>query len=113
MKHTVIAALLATAALFPLAGQAAKHATAAQAGAQASAPVAPLVEAQVKRINKAGGKLTLAHGPIPNLGMGGMTMVFKLKEPAWIDQVKEGDRIRFVAAEVKGELTVMHLEPAR
>ncbi len=113
MKHAVIAVLVAVATLLPLAGQAAKHVAAVHAGAQASATAGPLVEAQVKKVSKASGKVTLSHGPIPNLGMGGMTMAFKLKDPAWIDQFKEGDRIRFVADEVKGDLTVMSFELVR
>ena len=111
MKQLMFAAFLALAATVSPAGSAASHAGGAPAAAAAASQ--PLVDAQVKRINKSSGKLTLAHGPIPNLGMGAMTMVFKLKEPAWIDQVKEGDRIRIAVAEVKGELTVTQLEPAR
>ena len=38
------------------------------------------------------GKLTIKHGPLENLGMDAMTMVFKVKDPAMLSQVKVGDR---------------------
>ncbi|MBF3541961.1 copper-binding protein, partial [Burkholderia pseudomallei] len=45
-----------------------------------------------------------------NLGMGAMTMVFKVKDPAMLSQVKAGDTIDFVADEVDGALTVVKLQ---
>jgi Cu/Ag efflux protein CusF len=43
--------------------------------------------------------------------MGKMTMTFRLQSVALIDGIKEGSRIRFVAENVKGELTVVALQP--
>ena len=37
-----------------------------------------LAEGLVKKIDKAQGKLTLKHGPLANLKMPGMTMVFRV-----------------------------------
>lgn len=39
-----------------------------------------------------------------------MTMIFRVTEPAWLDQVKPGDNIRFQADKVNGQLTVTQLE---
>ncbi|MBU7443005.1 copper-binding protein, partial [Paraburkholderia fungorum] len=58
----------------------------------------------------AAGKLTIKHGPLENLGMDAMTMVFKVKDPSMISQVKVGDKIDFVAEEVDGALTVTKLQ---
>lgn len=69
-----------------------------------------LSEGTVKKVDKAQGKLTLRHGPLENLDMPGMTMVFRVKDPKWLDQVKPGDNIRFLAEKVNGELTVTRLE---
>jgi len=44
----------------------------------------------------------LKHGEIKNIGMGAMTMSFKLKDPKMADQLKEGDKVKF-AVEQKGE----------
>ena len=46
----------------------------AAAFAQAALPKVP---ATVKKIDTETGKITLDHGPIPNLDMGAMSMVFK------------------------------------
>jgi Cu/Ag efflux protein CusF len=64
---------------------------------------------EIKRIDAASGKLTIKHGPLENLGMGAMTMVFKAVDPAMLSQVKIGDRIDFVAEQVNGALTVVKL----
>ncbi|HWR76065.1 MAG TPA: copper-binding protein [Thiobacillus sp.] len=71
---------------------------------------AMLTEGLVKKVDKAQGKLTLRHGPLENLGMPGMTMVFRVQDVSWLDQVKPGDTIRFLADRVNGAFTVTTLE---
>jgi len=44
---------------------------------------AMLTEGLVKKIDKAQGKLTLKHGPLANLEMPGMTMVFRVEDATW------------------------------
>ena len=83
---------------------AANRAMAANAGA-------PSTEGEVRKVDKAAGKITLKHGPITNLDMPGMTMVFRVSDPALLDQVKAGDKVRFTAEKVDGALTVVRMEP--
>jgi Cu/Ag efflux protein CusF len=45
--------------------------------------------------------------------MPGMTMAFKVKNAAMLDQAKTGDKIGFVAEKVNGALTVTRLEPVK
>jgi len=71
------------------------------------------VDGQVKKVDKAGGKVTLAHGPLENLGMPAMTMVFRVQDKAWLGRMKEGDKIRFVADNVNNVLTIVGFEAAR
>ena len=71
----------------------------------------PLADGLVKKIDKANRKVTLSHGPLPN-GMPAMTMIFRVKDAAWLDQMKEGQKIRFATEEIQGELTVVRFEPA-
>lgn len=58
-----------------------------------------MVSGEVKKVDEAAKKITLKHGPIKNLGMedDGMTMVFKVKDPAMLKQVKAGDKVQFSA----------------
>ena len=73
----------------------------------------PQADGVIKKIDAAGGKVTIAHGEIANLKMPPMTMSFKAKTPAMLKSFKEGDKIRFRAAEVKGELTITSIEAAK
>lgn len=86
------------------------HAThAAQAPADAAAP---LIDGLIRKVDKATGKVTISHGPLPD-GMPAMTMVYRLKEAAWIKQFKEGKKIRYVAEPINGVLTVVRYEPVK
>ena len=73
----------------------------------------PMTTGEVKKVDKSAGKVTIKHGPIDNLGMPAMTMVFRVKDPAMLDQMKAGDQIRFVAEKVNGAYTVTQMEPAK
>nr|WP_297647785.1 copper-binding protein [Hydrogenophaga sp.] len=72
-----------------------------------------LSEAEVRKVDRAAGKITLKHGEIPNLDMPPMTMVFQVADPALLATVKAGDKVRFSADKVKGAYTVMRIEPVR
>jgi Cu/Ag efflux protein CusF len=70
----------------------------------------PPVEGEVRKVDTDAKKITLKHGDIPNLEMTGMTMVFRVSEPALLTKVKPGDKVRFTADKVDGALTVMSIE---
>lgn len=67
-------------------------------------------EGVVKKIDKDAGKITIKHGPISNLQMPGMTMVFHAVDPAMLDQVKEGDKVKFHVEKMNGALTITKME---
>jgi Cu(I)/Ag(I) efflux system periplasmic protein CusF len=71
-----------------------------------------LSDGEIKKVDKDAGKLTIKHGRIANLEMPGMTMIFRVKDRAMLDQVKPGDKIRFAAEKMNGALTVTKLEIA-
>jgi Cu/Ag efflux protein CusF len=81
--------------------------------AQSAAADVALTDGTVKKVNKAAGKITLAHGPIENIGMGAMTMMFKVKDPAMLDGVKPGDKVRFRVDYAGSEFVVTHIEAAK
>ena len=63
-----------------------------------TAAAAEDINAEVKKIDEGAGKITLKHGPAPSLGMDEpMTMVYPVKDPAMLRQVKVGDKVRFEA----------------
>jgi Cu(I)/Ag(I) efflux system periplasmic protein CusF len=81
--------------------------------AQAAQPAGATVDGEVQKVDKEAGKITLKHGPIPNLDMPGMTMVFRVKDPVMLDSVKVGDKVRFSAERVGGALTVTQMTPLK
>jgi Cu/Ag efflux protein CusF len=80
--------------------------------AVAAAQTAP-VEGQVQKIDPAQGKVTLRHAPIKNLDMDAMTMVFRVQEPAQLKGLKAGDKVRFEADRVNGQITITRIEKAK
>lgn len=72
-----------------------------------------MTEGVIRKVNKDAGKLTIKHGEIKNLDMPPMTMVFQVKDPAMLDQVKAGDKVRFAVESKGGAMTVTKLEPAK
>lgn len=79
----------------------------AMASVVAAAPaLAQTVDGEVRKVDKAQAKVTLKHGPIAHLEMPGMTMAFKAADPKLLDNLKEGDKVKFTAARVNGTFTV-------
>ena len=95
-------------------------ATMLMAAALALAPLAQatshqsavFTDAEVRKVDKETGKVTLKHGAIANLDMPPMTMVFRVKDAAMLDQVKAGDKVRFKAEKIQGAYTVTEVAPA-
>jgi Cu/Ag efflux protein CusF len=67
----------------------------------------------VTKVDEAQGKLTINHGPIKNLDMDGMTMVFKAGDAGMLKGLKAGDKIKFDADRVNGQLTVTKLQKSK
>jgi Cu(I)/Ag(I) efflux system protein CusF len=70
-------------------------------------------EGQVTKVDAAAGKITLKHGPIKNLDMDSMTMVFRVRDPAMLQAVKAGDKVRFEAERVDGAITITKMEKVK
>jgi Cu/Ag efflux protein CusF len=88
-------------------GLAAVAVFAAVGATQASGAMA---EGEVRKVDKDAKKITIKHGPLTKLDMPAMTMVFQVKDPAMLNQVKAGDKIRFDAEKVGGGFVVTKIE---
>ncbi|MGV8893552.1 MAG: copper-binding protein [Burkholderiaceae bacterium] len=110
---TIFSLALVSALTFP--AWAAEHKPVTEiATPNAVVPAEPvLTEGVVKKVDKGTGKITIQHGAIKNLGMQPMTMMFRVKDPAMLDQVQAGQKIRFHVDIVKGAYTVLQIEPAK
>ena len=73
----------------------------------------PMVDGVVTKIDAAQGKITLRHGPIKNLDMDAMSMVFRVQDPAMLTQLKVGDKVKFEADRVNGQITITKIQKAK
>jgi Cu/Ag efflux protein CusF len=72
------------------------------------------INGEVKKIDESAGKITLKHGPAKSLGMDEpMTMVYRVKDPAMLTQVKVGDKVLFEAEEAASGFTVTKLQKSK
>ncbi|MBB3015689.1 copper-binding protein [Cupriavidus alkaliphilus] len=78
--------------------------------AAASKQAAEPVPAEIKKIDASTGKVTLKHGPIANLGMSAMTMVFPVRDRASLKNFKEGDSVSVTFDKVDGKPTVIDMQ---
>ena len=78
--------------------------------AAATPASAEWAEAEVRRLDAANGRVTLRHGPIRNLDMPPMTMVFQVRDPAQLAALRNGDRIRFQAVAEGGKYFLTQIE---
>jgi Cu/Ag efflux protein CusF len=70
----------------------------------------PMVSGTVEAVDAKTGKVTIDHAPIPNLDMDAMTMVFRAQDPAVLKGVKAGDKVRFQADRVNGQISVVKIQ---
>jgi len=78
-----------------------------------SRPRPKSVSGTVTKVDEPQGKLTINHGPIKNLDMDAMTMVFRAADPAMLKGLKAGTKVKFDADRVNGQITVTKLEKAK
>ena len=101
-------AFLASPLIVSAAGNNGADANGANASTTSAASVA-LTDGEIKKIDTESGKMTIQHGPLINLHMPAMTMVFKAKDPSILQSLKVGDKVRFAAESSGGALTVTTL----
>jgi len=84
-----------------------------QAGGHDSHHAAELSDGEIRKVDKSAKKITIKHGPLANLDMPPMTMVFQVTDPAMLDQVKAGDKVKFQAEKIGTAYTVTRIEPVK
>ncbi len=102
MKNLAISVMLTLATAF--------------AAAQTTTPAAKeMSDAEIRKFDRDAKKITLKHGPIKNLDMPGMTMVFQVRDTALLDKLAKlavGDKIKFSAEQQQGAYVVTGAEKA-
>jgi Cu(I)/Ag(I) efflux system periplasmic protein CusF len=108
----LLSALLACGAMAQTTLPATSAPIAAPSAAPAKANIKDMAEAEVRKVDKDAKKVTLKHGPIKNLDMPGMTMVFQVRDPALFDKLTVGEKIMFTAEQLQGAYVVTGVEKA-
>ena len=70
-------------------------------------------QGEVRKIDAANQKITLRHGPLANLGMPPMTMVFQVQDAAQLEGLKVGDNVSFVAQQQGSQFVASELQAAQ
>lgn len=84
------------------------------AGQRTAAPAnADLTDGEIRKVDKTTNKVTIKHGPIKNLDMPGMTMVFQTRNAALLDKVQAGDKVLFHAEKDGEKFFVTEIQPSR
>jgi len=75
---------------------------------------AALTDGQVTKVDASASKITIKHGPMKKFDMeDGMTMVYRVQDPAMLTAVKAGDKVKFDADRVNGQFTITKIEKAK
>ena len=72
-----------------------------------------MADGEVRKVDKEAKKITLRHGELKQLDMPPMTMVFQVKDPAMLDKVKAGDKVKFKAQNTGGTLVITEIEVSK
>jgi Cu(I)/Ag(I) efflux system periplasmic protein CusF len=100
MKKYILASMAAAALAMP-------------AFAQQAASSADMTDGEVRKVDKDSKKITVKHGEIKNLEMPPMTMVFQVKDPAMLDKVQAGDKVRFKVEKAGSAFVVTEIDAAK
>ena len=78
--------------------------------AAAAALAQSMTAGEIRKVDAAGGRVTLNHGEIKNLDMPPMNnMVFKVQDPKLLATLKPGDQILFTAEKLGGSYTITQI----
>jgi Cu(I)/Ag(I) efflux system periplasmic protein CusF len=115
MKTHVSALLVSLGVTLSLSVNANNHLAAQGSGPSTAKAVAnpdtEMVAGVVRKVDRDAKKLTMRHGPIKNLDMPEMSMVFRVTDPKMLEGLKPDAKVRFRADRIDGQITVTHIEP--
>ena len=72
-----------------------------------------MTDGEIRKVDKDAKKVTIKHGEIKNLDMPAMTMVFQVKDPAMLDKVQSGDKVKFKVIKSDSGYVVTELQSGK
>ena len=110
---SIAAVAFASTLSFAASAQAVTRAAGSGGIVMAQASAADMTDGEIRKVDKDTKKITIKHGEIKNLDMPGMTMLFQVKDPAMLDMVKPGDKVKFRAEMAGGGIVVTEIQVAK
>jgi Cu(I)/Ag(I) efflux system periplasmic protein CusF len=116
-KSVSKSAAMGTAAFFAI-GLAAPilptHAQVTAPGTEQAKPAQAqeMVSAEVKKVDKESGRVTLTHGEVKTLQIPATTMAYQVKDPGMFEMLNEGAKVRVALAKSATGYMVVAVEPA-
>ncbi len=87
-----------------------EHSHHSQHGEMSKSSKAEWTLAEIRKIDREQGRITLRHERIESLNMDSMTMVFRLAEGVSVEGFAEGAKVRFKVIKDSGRLAITELE---
>jgi Cu(I)/Ag(I) efflux system protein CusF len=109
-KRACLSALIGVSVVFSAAS--ADELASPHVNAATDKDLATMSKGEIVKIDTGTAKVTLRHGPLRNLNMPAMTMIFKVAEPDLLGSLKAGDKVLFTVERVDGALTVTSIHAA-
>lgn len=72
-----------------------------------------LADGEIRKVDKAAGKVMIKHGEIKSIGMAPMTMMFVVKDKAVLDTLAVNDKVKFDVKQEGGDYVVTKIEKAK
>ena len=73
-----------------------------------------LTDGLVTKVDASAQKITIKHGPMKKFDMDeGMTMVYRAQDPAMLQAVKAGDKVKFDAENINGQFVVTKIQKGK
>lgn len=76
-------------------------------------PSTEMVDGEIRKVDKDAKKITIKHAEIKSLDMPPMTMVFQVKDPALLDKVKAGDKVKFSVEKSGGAMWIKEIQSGK
>lgn len=108
-KSMVLAGIFGVAALLSANVFAQPAGSAAPSEAPKNAP-SEVIDGEVRKVDKATGKITLKHGEIKSLGLPATTMAFQAADKVLLEKIKAGDKVKFIAANDNGKPVLLDIQ---
>lgn len=68
-----------------------------------------LADGVVKKVDRQTGMVSLKHGELKDIGMPAMTMAYRAKDAAMVEQAKAGEKVKFRLENLNGTYTITTL----